>query len=133
MALLYHWKRWRIVANSDNSHHKQNKWFSKYYLIMYPAWSSVLFNMSPLTTFLYNVTINHISIFRSFLLFTFKSAINRFRETLLKIFPWNGSEKLYSFAIKRFILGICERFWPQFSRWKLLKNLLNKSFWTWCL
>ena len=25
MVLLYDWKRWRIVANADNSHHKQKK------------------------------------------------------------------------------------------------------------
>ena len=43
MVLLYDWKRWRIVANADNSRHKQKKWFSKYYTITHPTWSSVLF------------------------------------------------------------------------------------------
>ena len=42
--LLYDQKRWRIVANADNSHQKQKKWFGKSYLIMYLTWSrSVLF------------------------------------------------------------------------------------------
>ena len=44
MVLLYDWKRWRIVANADNLHHKQKKWSSKYYPIKYPYdWISGLF------------------------------------------------------------------------------------------
>ena len=42
MVLLYDWKRWRIVANADNSHHKQKKWFSKYYLMCPNVQVSVL-------------------------------------------------------------------------------------------
>ena len=38
--LPFDWKSWRIFANADNSHHKQKNWFSKYYPIMYPTWSS---------------------------------------------------------------------------------------------
>ena len=43
MVLLYDWNRWKTVADADNLHHEQKKWFSKYYPIMYPSWSSKCF------------------------------------------------------------------------------------------
>ena len=43
MVLLYDWKGWRIGTNNDNSHHKEKKWCSKYYPIMYLTWSSKCF------------------------------------------------------------------------------------------
>ena len=52
MVLLYDWKRWRIVANADNSHHKQKKWFSKY-PILYPTWSVKFFNYWLFYLFIY--------------------------------------------------------------------------------
>ena len=42
MVFLYDWKRWQIVANADNSYHKQKMFFSKY-PNMYPTWLSKSF------------------------------------------------------------------------------------------
>ena len=43
MGLLYDWKDWRILANTNNPCHKEKKWFSKYYPIMQSTWFSKCF------------------------------------------------------------------------------------------